>query len=188
MSRLSRGALLAGIALVWSGLAGLGFHAMFAYATTAGDMSDSPTHWPAGTRLPRGDGFTIAMFVHPDCPCSRASLGELSAIAASAAVTLDIVVAGPDVEGDTWDDAGRIAGAVRIVDDGREAARFGAVTSGYTVVYDRDGLRRFAGGITGSRGHVGDNVGRDAVRRIVAGLDTPLRSHPVFGCALGGGQ
>lgn len=107
-------------------------------------------------------------------------------IARTSSVTLDIVVAGPDVEGDLWEHAGRIAGAVRFIDDGREAARFGALTSGYTVVYDHDGIQRFAGGITGERGHVGDNVGRDAVQRVVAGLENQIRSHSVFGCALGG--
>jgi hypothetical protein len=187
MSRWSRPALLAGVVLVWSAVAVLGFHAMFAHATEAGEVADSPERWPAGTRLSRGSGVTIAMFVHPDCPCSRASLSELAAVARISSVTLDIVIAGPDAGG-IWDDAGRIAGAVRIVDDGREAARFGALTSGYTVVYDRAGRRRFAGGITGSRGHVGDNVGRDTVQRIVDGLDPQVRSHSVFGCALGGGR
>ena len=188
MSPRLRRALIAGGVLLWAGVAGLGLREMFAEATTAGDMVDAPERWPATTRLPRGDGFTIAMFVHPDCPCSRASLGELAAIAASSSATLVIVVAGADAEGEIWDAAGQIAGAVRVVDDGREAARFGARTSGYTVVYDRDGLRRFAGGITGSRGHVGDNVGRDTVQRIVAGHGSQLRSHAVFGCALGGAR
>jgi hypothetical protein len=156
---------------------------MFSHATTSGEMIDSPERWPVDTRLSRGSAFTIAMFVHPDCP-SRASLHELAAIATDSSATIDIVVTGLDTEGEVWD-AGRVAGAVRMVDDGREAARFGALTSGYTVVYDRDGIRRFAGGITGSRGHIGDNVGRDAVQRVVAGLDSRVRAHAVFGCALG---
>lgn len=188
MPRVLRRRLLAGFVLVWSGLAGLGFYAMFAHATTEGETSDSPERWPAGTQLSRGSGFTIAVFVHPECPCSRASLSELATIARRSSATFHIVVAGPDVEGDLWDQAGGIAGAVRSIDDGREAARFGALTSGYTVVYDRDGIQRFAGGITGERGHAGDNVGRDAVQRIVAGLENHRRSHTVFGCALSGGQ
>lgn len=191
MSPVSRRALLASVVLVWCAVVGLGIRAMVAYATTAGDMSAPPARWPEGTRLSQGGDFTIAMFIQPDCPCSRASLHELAAIRRSAATRLEIVVAGPDMKGELWDAAGRIPGAVRVIDDGREAARFGARTSGFVVVYDRAGLRRFAGGITGSRGHVGDNVGRDAVQRIVDGrvhgiVDGP-RSHTVFGCALGGG-
>jgi hypothetical protein len=186
MSPLLRRWLLAGAALVWCWIIAYGLHAMFNHATTSGNVADSPERWPAGTRLLRGGGFTIVMFVHPDCPCAHSSLTELAVVAADAAVTIDVVVTGSHAAGPMWDDAGRIAGASRTLDDGREAARFSAHTSGYTVVYDRAGVRRFAGGITGERGHVGDNVGRDAVQRIVAGLDSAVRAHPVFGCSLGG--
>jgi len=140
MRCLWRRRLLAGVVLVWSALVGLGFHAMFSHATTSGDMHDAPLRWPAGTQLSRGSSFTVVMFVHPDCPCSRASLHELAAITVGSSAKVDIVVAGPDVEGDLWEDAGGIAGATRFIDDGREAARFGALTSGHTVVYDRDGV------------------------------------------------
>ena len=37
--------------------------------------------------------------------------------------------------------------------------RFGAETSGQTLLYDRDGRLLFSGGTTGSRGHDGDNAG-----------------------------
>ncbi len=188
----TRRALLASIALVWGGLAAMGVWAMVAYQTTPGAVADTPERWPSASRLPRGAGYTVVMFVHPDCPCSRASLSELAenagaGPAAGSAVAIDVVVAGPDVAGEIWDAAGRIPGATRIVDTGREAERFGARTSGHTVVYDAGGVRRFSGGITGSRGHVGDNLGRDAVQRIVAGLAAQSGAHPVFGCALGGG-
>ena len=53
------------------------------------------------------------------------------------------------------------------------------------VVYDRSGTLIFSGGITGSRGHVGDNHGKRAV------LAHPLATageqrHDVFGCGMGG--
>lgn len=186
MSLRVRRVVLATTGLVWAAVVCLGLYAMFARATTAGPAAASPARWPAGTQLARGAGLTIAMFVHPECPCSRASLAELAAIALDRTTVVDLVVAGPDPRGAIWDAAGRLPGVRRIVDDGREAARFGALTSGYTVVYDRDGALRFSGGITGARGHTGDNVGRDAVQRLAAGGASELRSHPVFGCAIGG--
>ena len=83
-----------------------------------------------------------------------------------------------------WERAGRIRGARRVVDAaGQEAKRFGAKTSGFTLVFDRAGMRRFEGGITGSRGHAGDNVGRRAVELLLAG-DRGPDAHAVFGCAL----
>ena len=45
-------------------------------------------------------------------------------------------------------------------DDGAEARRFGAETSGQTLLYDEHGALLFSGGITGARGHAGDNAGR----------------------------
>ena len=182
-----RRTLLVAIAVVWGGVVVAGVYAMATHETTPGAAVGAPERWPSASRLPRGPGYTVAMFVHPDCPCSRASLAELAAVASAAAVSIDVVVAGPDVAGEVWDAAGRIRGVVRIIDDGTEAARFGARTAGQTVVYDPGGARRFAGGITGSRGHAGDNVGRDTVLRILAGLPGQPAAHPVFGCALGGG-
>jgi hypothetical protein len=46
---------------------------------------------------------------------------------------------------------------------GREAALCKATTSGETVVYDAAGKLRFHGGITGARGHIGDNAGCSAI-------------------------
>lgn len=178
---------LAGVVLAWCGVAAWGLREMFAHETTPGATTAAPAHWPADSRLPRGTTATIAMFVHPQCPCSRASLQELAAITLDGTTTLAVVVSGPEVEGALWDAAGQIPRAVRIIDDGREAARFGALTSGYTVVYDGNGVRRFAGGVTGSRGHVGDNVGRDAIQQILRGGSNPRPEHPVFGCALADG-
>ena len=184
MALPSRRAALVSAVVVWCGLVGLGLREMFAYATTRGDAATTPERWPDDTNLERGAGATVVMFVHPSCPCSRASLAELATID-TAKATVIVVFAGPEVSGSAWDAASHDK---RVVDDGSEAARFGARTSGYTVVYDRDGTLRFAGGITGSRGHTGANVGTDTVRQILAGATNTLTSHPVFGCPIGGGS
>jgi hypothetical protein len=73
-----------------------------------------------------------------------------------------------------------------VVDEGgREARRFGASVSGQTVVYDQGGRLRFAGGITGARGHAGDNAGRRQVMRQLASSAGAGGATPVFGCELG---
>lgn len=66
--------------------------------------------------------------------------------------------------------------------DGKEAARFGAVTSGHVVAYDNDGVRVFSGGITGSRGHEGDNVGAERLVDVIGG-GAAAGAH-VYGCGL----
>ena len=78
-----------------------------------------------------------------------------------------------------------IPGVRVLVDvDGREAARFGARTSGTVLVYSPHGALLFAGGITASRGHSGDNLGRDAVVTILDRGQPDRTATPVFGCPL----
>ncbi len=148
----------------------------------AGAADPPPLRWPAESAIPRlPDTATVVLFAHPDCPCTRASLAELAAVAdtAQARAVISVVFADHDSGG-----AAGVPGAHAVVDhDGDEARRFGARTSGFVVVYDATGARRFAGGITAERGHVGDNIGRHAVLDAI--FARPGEStHPVFGCAL----
>src|ERR1700680_1132231 len=65
---------------------------------------------------------------------------------------------------DLWHAASDLPGTVVISDlGGREADLFRAAISGETGVYDAAGDSRFHGGITGARGHAGDNAGCSAV-------------------------
>ena len=162
---------LAALAAFWVlGLAGGGY-AAYAYMTTPGELAGAPARWPEHSTLPRV-GTTVVMFVSLDCPCSRASLVELAKVHA-AARTLVVAEHVPDDPRFTW-----------VADpDGVEAARFGAQTSGFTVVYDAAGALRFAGGITGARGHEGDNVGRARLEQAIAGRIAGA-THAVFGCGL----
>ena len=62
---------------------------------------------------------------------------------------------------DSWRIAAALPGVTAVRDDsGREARRFGAATSGQTLLYDAGGALLFSGGITAARGHAGDNAGR----------------------------
>jgi hypothetical protein len=171
-------------AIVWLALVGVCLHDMFAYETSAGPRGASPATWPVGSLLSRDPkGFTVVMFVHPECACSRASLTELATLAATTPAPRVIVAfVSAEPAGDNWNRARRFE---RVLDPGgAEAHRFGAETSGHVVVYDANGKLRYSGGITGSRGHVGDNMGGRTALAALAGDRTHDVTHTVFGCGL----
>jgi len=65
-----------------------------------------------------------------------------------------------------------------------EARRFGVETSGQTLLYDAGGRLIFSGGITGSRGHAGDNAGEAALVALLTSGQADRRATSVFGCPL----
>jgi hypothetical protein len=88
-------------------------------------------------------------------------------------------------ETDNWREAARIPGVqVQCDDDGLEARQFGVETSGDTVLYAPTGQLLFHGGITISRGHAGDNPGREAIEALLSGGAARTTSTPAFGCSL----
>ena len=133
----------------------------------------------------------LVMALHPQCPCSHATIAELERLIAQAAVRPAVhllFVAPPQVDdawvrSGLWETASRIPGVRLTRDDGREARRFGARVSGQVLVYDGAGQLQFSGGITSSRGHEGDNAGRDAITALLAGRPHAASSF-VFGCLL----
>lgn len=133
------------------------------------------------------------MFVHPLCVCTRASLTELREAldARGRSTAVWIVLLSPHGMAEDWDErniaeiANRIPEATIVTDgDGKEADRFGASTSGHVVVYDPKGKLTFSGGITGARGHIGDNEGRRGVITALSGSSDHSHQHPIFGCGL----
>jgi hypothetical protein len=67
---------------------------------------------------------------------------------------------------------------------GAEASTFGATTSGFVMLFDENGLRQFAGGVTSSRGHEGENTGCDSLQRLLCHEIERAESVPTFGCRL----
>jgi hypothetical protein len=150
--------------------------------------------FPPNSGLQRaGDKPTLLLFLHPYCPCSRASLQELDELLAETpnrlSATIVFTIANgmpPGWElGDLWRSAAAMPG-VRIVRDqgGVEARRFHVRGSGHTLLYDTSGKLIFSGGITPSRGHEGDNPGRSAIVRFVLNGHAEVSQTPVFGCSL----
>jgi streptogramin lyase len=162
----------------------LGVGTMHAHATKAGEQAPVPARWPAASNLPHA-GVTIAMFVHPECPCTRASLASLATAVGDHTNATITIVASNRLSGSTAHLASSVAGARVMLDvDGTEAARFGAKTSGQVVAYDADGHLVFAGGITAARGHIGPNVGASSIASIIAGTEPITSARDVFGCSL----
>lgn len=171
-----------------------GMRVLFKYETTPGRSGPVTVNWPAISVVPRqADKPTLLMLAHPHCPCTRASIAELAQIMAHGfgRVNAYVLFVKPPGAGADWDDtnlrrsAAAIPGVTVLTDDnGIEAARFGAQTSGHTLVFDREGTLLFSGGITASRGHIGSNAGESAVLAILNQQTADRQRTPVFGCSL----
>jgi hypothetical protein len=136
---------------------------------------------------------TLVMFAHPQCPCTRAGLGELQKIVerCGGRVRAHVIFYKPQGASDAWEhsDLWKSAAAlpgveVQCDEHGTEASLFGASTSGFVVLYDEQGQLCYNGGITSERGHSGDNEGESAIIAILNGQPPRLTAMPVFGCSL----
>jgi hypothetical protein len=179
---------------LWLLVVGIGLSVLLGYENTPGVAAKPLASWPADSQIQRQPGrATLVMLVHPHCPCSRASIGELAVLMAQSQERLTAYVLFLKPAGfsddwektDLWQSAAGIPGVQPIVDhDGVEARRFHAMTSGQTVLYDAGGRLLFSGGITVARGHAGDNAGRSAIVSLVNAKVAEQAETPVFGCPL----
>jgi hypothetical protein len=180
--------------LSWAAAVAGGFCFLWRYELTRSLANAAPVEWPAGTEIAFQPGRTnLVLAAHPHCPCTRASIGELARLMAQAdgRLVAHVLLVRPDGQSEGWVDTDIAASAaaipgvdVRRDDGGREAARFGALTSGHVVAYDGNGRRQFAGGITSARGHAGENAGSAAVLAVVESGEVEYPDTPVFGCPL----
>lgn len=191
---------IAGAIVVWGGLLG----------GAAVILNDFEQTGSAPARLPQSrpdlasSRPIVRMFAHPRCPCTHASIEELAHLVAQHPhdAHYEVWFFRPLTEPDAWahsalwNAAALIPGVSAFTDpDGSEARRAGAETSGEVVILDAAGSPVYAGGITISRGHEGDNPGLDAASgwldRLAASsthgahAETALPSvAPVFGCTI----
>lgn len=182
---------------LWIAAIASGFRVLRRYETTPGRSGAAPLRWPADSRVPlAADRSTLVMLAHPHCPCTRAGVEELARLMARlqgrarAHVLFYQPAAMPDgwTETPSWREASAIPGVTARRDKGGvDAGRFAVWTSGQVVLYDHEGRLLFSGGITGLRGHVGDNAGSRAIVSLLTGGTPAVAGAPVLGCALGGG-
>ena len=183
------------IAIGWAVAVALGVRGLLNYESAPGAVAAVPKTWPGSQVPPPSARMTLVMLAHPHCPCTRASVSELAEVMARVHGKADayVLFSKPAASGGDWEDTGlrRSAAAipgVTVLSDtaGVEARRFGAETSGHTLLYAADGQLLFSGGITASRGHAGDNAGAAAIVSLAQG-QTPDRAETfVFGCSLRG--
>lgn len=180
--------------ILWLFAIGLGLSMLWGYENTPGVGAEPPSRWPAASRIQPAPGrATLVMMAHPHCPCTRATIGELALIMAHTqgrltAYVLFLKPAGfaEDWEKtDLWQSAASIPGVEVMIDDGgAEARRFHSATSGQAILYSAEGGLLFSGGITGSRGHSGDNAGRSAIVSLANAGAAEEAETLVFGCPL----
>jgi hypothetical protein len=196
--RLRGSAALAAILAIWTPAVAFGIHKLLQYSYTPGRPATAAPIWPVNPWVEQARNRpTLLLFVHPRCPCSTATIGELARIMAvdRDRVSATVFFYAPSTQSpdwartDLWRDAMAIPGVRTAADrDGLAAQRFGAFTSGETLYFRTDGRLAFHGGITPSRGHAGDSSGRDAILNLLAGKPPIYASAPVFGCSIQGGQ
>jgi hypothetical protein len=182
------------VIIAWIAVVAVGTWRMMSYELTPALPAQAVRRWPDATEFVRDPNRpTLLVFLHPECPCSRATLAELDRLltARRDKVAVELVFVRPAgmeagwEKTDLWTTAQRIGGAKVICDpEGVESQRFGARTSGETMLFAAAGQLLYDGGITGSRGHEGDNPGRDTLAAVIDGGGDTSYQTPVFGCAL----
>ncbi len=185
---------LSALGAIWLACAVAGLWVLWRYDNTPGESARAPREWPAASALARAtERLTLVVLAHPQCTCTRASFAELAEVLARARGRPKTYVLFMKPESfadgwettDLWHTAARLPDVIVVRDDdGREAQRFGAATSGQTLLYDERGQLVFSGGITGARAHAGDNVGRRSLVSLLNRERSPRAATSVFGCPL----
>lgn len=177
---------------IWLFAMAAGMVGLADYSTRAGVETTPPAVAPPAARGSSGK-YQLLMFAHPRCPCTAASLAELSRVLARCGDRVDAQIwfYRPADQSDEWTrtalwrTAAAIPGVKTAVDiDGELADQFDARTSGSIALYDAGGTLRYHGGITASRGHEGDNLGKSALLGEILGTRSHVGGCPVFGCVL----
>ena len=190
-----RSSLLLLLGLLWVGAIAFGLRQLTQEELTpVEDSGKISSVYPRQTNVSLSTkGPTLAVFVHPLCPCTRATLHELRKILdnskaqVSTYVIFTISKGLPDdwKHGDLWSEAKLLPG-VAVMEDpsGLQATLFHATTSGECLLYTREGRLLYHGGITGARGHDGPNRGEAALLSAIENGHADTKSEPAFGCSL----
>jgi hypothetical protein len=186
--------VLIGIVAAWLGTVVVGMGLLFAYSVTPGDAAQAPAQWPADASLARDpDRHTLVLVAHPKCSCTRASIAELSRLMTrlQGRVRGYVLFIKPEELGadwertDLWRSASILDDVTVVADpDGVQAGLFGAKTSGQVYLFSPAGELQFEGGITPTRSHQGDSVGRQRIVSLVTEGRSDRDSSAVYGCSL----
>lgn len=198
MSRPIRFCLYGLILPFWAAVVVTGLFWLYQYGNTPSFNAAAPRQWPEVTGVVRNaETPTLLVFLHPHCPCSRATVSELEKLTARTAGTLaaSVVFLHPDEVASDWHEASlwrrtcEIPGLTVVDDVGCMVTRqFGVTTSGQALLYDPAGRLKFNGGMTPARGHAGDNAGCEMIFSYVREGSSRLAASggtcSVYGCPL----
>jgi len=198
MRRPLRQTLYVTLGIAWAASVSFGGWKLWGYDGTPGTPARAPLTLPGELAVPQKSALpTLVLLLHPKCPCSRATVGELERLMTECNGKLNaqvLMIRPPNVppgweRTDLWRRAEAIPGVKVIADEDCKATRqFGATTSGQALLYAADGRLLYSGGITESRGHSGDSAGHSAILAFVLGANSVPPAHPVsapvYGCPL----
>ncbi|MDQ8196538.1 hypothetical protein QEH56_00170 [Pelagicoccus enzymogenes] len=188
------------VASLWVGGIAAGSIAMWNHEYSSAEPNDAPLSLPPQlqTFASAEKPITLFMAVHPDCPCTGASLEQVDRLIARNPDSIRLVglVRGGEESaahsehdfqtGTYWKRLSAMPNAQPVADaNGALARLLGTHASGATIAYDQSGNLRFQGGLTASRGHAGPSRALTELESI-ARQSAPLElcTTPTFGCAL----
>jgi len=173
------------------------FAVLFAYHKSDGISQQVLESWPHASKLSSpGEVGRLLVFIHPECPCSRATLRNLDALEYVDGLQTTLVCLTPD--SDKTISKGALTGCrseieqlarlpnVEVFQDiaGVETERFGVASSGECLYFDQNGNQLCHGGITISRGHEGKNLGLEMLLAAIGNQTEADNPYPVYGCSL----
>lgn len=182
--------------LLWLVLILVGFSSMIVYASLPGKTSVSLTTWPQDLAFqPAPHRACLVFFMHPRCPCTKASLNqlkELFLLSPDCPFDVKVLVFDPTNREQDWTQTLLLAEAKRLPHtdivfdtDGKQAQRLGAFTSGHVLLFDADRNLVFSGGITPSRGHIGNCDGFSYLSQwILGGSTSGQKTAATYGCPI----
>lgn len=184
------------VLVLWTIAVMIGVALWWRYESHPGERGIAPRKWPASSRIARNaNGATLLVFLHPNCPCSKATVHSLQNVLATLPGTPpQIIFVIRPAASDDWRARSLIAQAADTSgarffydDDESEIRRFATRVSGHVLLYDKRGSLAFDGGVTAQRGQEGPNLSEDRLRALLNGPGgTPIQT-VVFGCPLQNG-
>ena len=182
------------LAVLWLLASLAGMLTLRRYSQTPAPMGRAVRSWPISSKLlPESNRPTFVIFLHPHCPCSKASFAVMQELVEKSAgqVKFYAVFVRPTNVASQWEQSDLYKRSVAfnkiatVVDDGGiEAKAFGALTSGQTYVYGPAGHLNFAGGITSGRGMLEIGPERKLIEQALAVNLMASTKTPVYGCSL----
>lgn len=168
--------------------------AVLAVSVIAGALEYDSRPGEPPLRLPdatvAGPGlWSLILMIHPDCPCTKATMRNLSTILESTRIPIkaEIVAAMPEGYKGPRANLAIARSIVKsdlvVMSESSASERFGARTSGHLFVFDPDRNLVYSGGLTPARGAEDASSSLKWFQALVTQYPV-ASSGPTFGCPL----